>query len=38
MTSRPLRTLTVLAIAAALCATASTAYAAQDTDRHAPGS
>ncbi|MGW6982228.1 nuclear transport factor 2 family protein [Streptomyces sp. NPDC054932] len=37
MTSRPLRTVTVLAAAAALCATASTAHAAQQTDRRAPG-
>ncbi|MEU4495934.1 nuclear transport factor 2 family protein [Streptomyces sp. NPDC023998] len=36
MTSRRLRTMTVLTAAAALCATASTAYAAQDTNRRAP--
>ncbi|WP_374771846.1 nuclear transport factor 2 family protein [Streptomyces sp. NBC_01310] len=37
MTSRPLRTMTVLAATAALCATASsTAYAAQDTNRRTP--
>lgn len=37
MTSRPLRTVTVLAAAAALCGTASTAHAAQDTNRRTPG-
>lgn len=37
MTSRPIRTLTVLTAAAALCATAaSTAHAAQDTGRRTP--
>ncbi|MFJ7779735.1 nuclear transport factor 2 family protein [Streptomyces yangpuensis] len=36
MTSRHLRTVGVLTAAAALCATASTAHAAQDTHRPAP--
>ncbi|MER6450850.1 nuclear transport factor 2 family protein [Streptomyces venezuelae] len=37
MTSRALRTLAVLTATASLCATASTAYAAQHTDRRTPG-
>ncbi|AYV32699.1 SnoaL-like domain protein (plasmid) [Streptomyces sp. ADI95-16] len=36
MTSRTLRAMTVLTAAAALCATASTTYAVQNTDRRTP--
>ncbi|GAA3062759.1 hypothetical protein GCM10020254_03330 [Streptomyces goshikiensis] len=36
MTSRTLRAMTVLTAAAALCATASTAYAVQNTNRRTP--